>query len=86
VAAPRTTALGLLVLLSLALTLWIVWHQLFSPNALLVAATRGRAADVRAVLDRGVPVEARDPLGKGTALIHAAATGSPVRWRSSTCC
>jgi uncharacterized protein len=64
-----------LLLLCAGILAWATWHHLYSPEALFLAATRGDATQVRAVLDRGVPVDARDALGKSTALIHAASRG-----------
>ena len=62
-------------LLCAGLLMWFVWYQFFSAEALFMAATRGDAPTVKAVLDRGVAVDARDHLGQGTALIHAASMG-----------
>jgi ankyrin repeat protein len=61
----------------LAVAGWCVWDQLFSGSALFVAATHGTPAEVRAALAYGIPVDVRDRLGGGTALILAASSGGP---------
>ncbi len=61
----------------LAVIAWSVWYLMFSYNTLFHAAGYGCSADVRAVLDRGVSANARDPLVKNTALIVAASSNNP---------
>jgi len=60
------------IFLGLAILGWYVWFSQFSWNALLTAAHEGDAKRVKAILARGVPVDARDPMGKSTALMAAA--------------
>lgn len=62
-----TPALLLIVLVG-----WVVWFTQFSYNALFTAAHEGSAERVKMILARGVSVDARDPLGKSTALMMAA--------------
>jgi len=51
---------------------WLIWYFLFSPEALFGAAMHGDAAEVRAVLARGVPVDVPHLISHGTALMLAA--------------
>ncbi len=59
-------------LLAVMLFSWVVWFTQFSWNALFSAAHNGDVGCVKTLLAQGIPVDVRDPMGKGTALMVAA--------------